>query len=40
MLFVWALVFFPVAVVLFVLDAVLIEEDITPEQLAQLERRS
>jgi len=39
-LFVWAVVFFPVAVVLLVLDAVWIEEDIAPEQLAALERRS
>lgn len=36
-LFVWAVVLFPVAIVLFLLDAVWVEQDITPEQLEQLE---
>ena len=38
--FVWAVVFFPVAVVLFLLDAVWIEQEIAPEELEELERRS
>jgi len=36
-LFVWTVVFFPVAILLFVLDAALIEQAVTPEQLQELE---
>jgi hypothetical protein len=37
-LFVWTVIFFPVAVVLFLLDAVWIEQDISPADLEKLER--
>jgi hypothetical protein len=37
-LFVWTVLFFPVAILLFILDAVWIEQEITPEELQVLER--
>jgi len=37
-LFVWTIVFFPVAILLFVLDAVWIEQEITPEEFEDLDR--
>jgi len=39
-LFVWTVLFFPVAILLFVLDAVWIEQEIAPEELEKLERGS
>ena len=36
-LFVWTIVFFPVAVLLFILDAVWIEQEITQQQLEDLD---
>ena len=36
-LLVLTLIFFPLAVLLFLLDAVWIQEEITPDQLAELE---
>jgi hypothetical protein len=39
-LFVWTVLFFPVAVLLFVLNAVWIEQEITPEELERLDRGS
>ncbi|MEM8884838.1 MAG: hypothetical protein AAGD14_12265 [Planctomycetota bacterium] len=38
-LFFWTILFFPVAVLLFVLDAVWIEHEATPEELNALDSR-
>lgn len=38
MLLVWTLLFFPVAVLLFFLNTVWIEQEITPEELERLDR--